>query len=76
MMKAILGYLSALGSRQLMPTAARVALVVGTLLLTINHGSTIITGQMTQGRWISAMLTYLVPYSVSIHGQYISRRGQ
>jgi hypothetical protein len=28
---------------------------------------------MTQARWLSAGLTYLVPYAVSIHGQYMGR---
>ena len=50
-------------------TALRVALCVGTLLFTINHGSALIDGDMTGDRWTSALLTYLVPFMVSIHGQ-------
>ncbi|NEP47338.1 MAG: hypothetical protein F6K65_00175 [Moorea sp. SIO3C2] len=56
-----------------MPTALRVALVVGSLLFVINHGSALLQGQMTQQRWISAGLTYMVPYLVNIHGQYTIR---
>jgi hypothetical protein len=55
-------------------SAAVVAVVVGSLLFAINHGFALVQGQMTQGRWISAMLTYVVPYVVNVHGQYTSRR--
>ncbi|MEO0374035.1 MAG: nitrate/nitrite transporter NrtS [Cyanobacteria bacterium P01_A01_bin.17] len=49
--------------------ALRVALVVGSLLFAINHGSALVEGRMKRDRWISAILTYCVPYLVSIHGQ-------
>ncbi|NJL86901.1 MAG: nitrate/nitrite transporter NrtS [Leptolyngbyaceae cyanobacterium SM1_1_3] len=29
---------------------------------------------MTGDRWLSAAITYLVPYGVNVHGQYISQR--
>ncbi|PSN17793.1 hypothetical protein C7271_15875 [filamentous cyanobacterium CCP5] len=64
------GFVRALGQPQYRPTALRVALVVGSILLVLNHGSAILQGQMTQIRWGSALLTYLVPYCVNIHGQY------
>ncbi len=67
-------YLSSLFDRQLMPTAFKVALFIGSLLFTINHGWALLTGKMTSERWISGGLTYIVPYMVSIHGQYIGRR--
>lgn len=47
----------------------RVALVVGTLLFIINHGSALMAGEMDTQRWLSAVLTYGVPFMVSIHGQ-------
>ncbi|PZO61351.1 MAG: hypothetical protein DCF15_00165 [Phormidesmis priestleyi] len=50
-------------------TALRVALIVGTILLTINHGSALIAHKMSYSRWVSALLTYMVPFIVSIHGQ-------
>ncbi|MEL6495086.1 MAG: nitrate/nitrite transporter NrtS [Cyanobacteria bacterium J06623_7] len=56
------------------PTAVRVALVVGSILFTINHGTALLQGEMSRTRWLSGLITYLVPYSVSIHGQYTSRR--
>ncbi|MBD2346031.1 nitrate/nitrite transporter NrtS [Anabaena subtropica FACHB-260] len=54
------------------PTALKVAVVVGSILFAINHGSALLTGNMGRDRWISAILTYVVPYFVNIHGQYIS----
>ncbi|NMF86330.1 nitrate/nitrite transporter NrtS [Nodosilinea sp. P-1105] len=71
-MKAIKGYGLALVTPQLAAKAAKVALVVGTVLLVINHGRAIRAGTMSRDRWISAALTYLVPYAVSIHGQYMA----
>lgn len=69
----LLGYCAALKDRRLAASAVRVALIVGTLLFALNHGSALIQGKMTRDRWFSALLTYLVPYSVNIHGQYVSR---
>jgi hypothetical protein len=59
--------------KDLMPTALKVSVVVGSILFTINHGSALVKGQMNRERWISGGLTYLVPYFVSIHGQFVSR---
>ena len=72
-MKTLWGFTQALVERKLMLTAIKVALVVGTVLFIINHGSALIEGKMTRQRWISGLLTYLVPYAVNVHGQYISR---
>lgn len=73
-MHAVRGYIRALGDRQLMGQAIRVALVVGSVLFVINHGAATLDRNMSRQRWVSALLTYLVPYSVSIHGQYVARR--
>lgn len=62
-------YLHALRNREMMPTAIRVALVVGTILFMINHGSALAEGKMNRNRWFAALLTYIVPYCVNIHGQ-------
>lgn len=64
------GYLAALGNPAFVSTGVRVSLVVGSMLLLINHGSALMAGNMNRDRWISALLTYLVPYGVSVHGQY------
>ncbi|MCA2811749.1 MAG: nitrate/nitrite transporter NrtS [Microcystis sp. M090S1] len=46
-MKGIIGYFRALLSTQFAPTGIRVAVVVGTILLTINHGYAIVTSLIT-----------------------------
>ena len=72
-MQPLKGYLIALVDIKLMGTALKVAVIVGSILLTINHGSALVRGKMTRDRWISGLLTYLVPYAVNIHGQYVAR---
>jgi hypothetical protein len=57
----------------LKPTAMRVALVVGTALFLVNHGSAVLEGKMNRDRWLAGLITYLVPYTVSLHGQYVAR---
>jgi hypothetical protein len=67
-------YLLALRNPDMMPTALRVAFIVGTLLFSINHGSAALQGKMSRARWFSAIITYAVPYCVNIHGQLSSQR--
>ncbi|MEL6222556.1 MAG: nitrate/nitrite transporter NrtS [Cyanobacteria bacterium J06626_14] len=57
----------------MVPSACRVALVVGTVLFTINHGNALLNNEMKRDRWFSAAITYCIPYMVNIHGQYTSR---
>jgi hypothetical protein len=45
--------------------ALKFACVVGTILITINHGYAILHGQVTRGRILQMCLTVLVPYTVS-----------
>jgi hypothetical protein len=70
----IRGYLGSLVEPQRASTALRVALVVGSVLFVINHGTALLEGEMTRQRWLAACLTYLVPYAVNIHGQYVAAR--
>ncbi len=56
----------------MVPTALKVSVVVGSILFIINHGSAFAKGEMSRERWISAAVTYLIPYIVNIHGQYVS----
>lgn len=72
-MKILKEYGFALINPQLASTAVRVAIVVGSVLFTINHGHAVINGEMTSDRWISGLLTYLIPYMVNIHGQFLYR---
>ncbi len=72
-MKAtVAGYVASLVNPKFVPTGLKVALVVGSLLFAINHGHALLKGQMSRDRWISALLTYCVPYLVNVHGQYMS----
>ncbi len=73
-MQSFLKFIPALVDPELIPTAMKVAAIVGSLLFTINHGTALVQGKMTKQRWVSGILTYLVPYSVNIHGQYVSKR--
>ncbi len=46
-------------------TAFRFALIVGPILILINHGDKIIAGEMQQLDWFKCFITLLVPYTVS-----------
>jgi hypothetical protein len=54
-------------------TAIRVSLVVGSILFVLNHGSAVLERRMALDRWLAGIATYLVPYTVSIHGQSVTR---
>jgi len=41
------------------------AIVVGAVLITINHGDAILKGELSRGRILKMALTVLVPYVVS-----------
>ncbi len=56
-----------------MATGVKTALLVGSVLFMINHGSAVVRQQMTRDRWISGALTYCMPYLVNVYGQYASR---
>ena len=69
MMKALKNFAFAWVNPNLVPTAFKVSLVVGSILFSLNHGSALIKGNLSRDRAIAGLLTYLIPYSVSIHGQ-------
>lgn len=50
----------------LRPTALKVALVVGSLLFAMNHGSAVLRGEMICERWLIGLITYLS----ALYGQY------
>ena len=50
------------------------ALIVGALLIAINHGAAIISGQVTRTRIFQMCLTVLVPYIVSTVSSVSTRR--
>jgi hypothetical protein len=81
-MKTLKEYGLCLVNQQMMPTGLKVSIVVGSILFIINHGSAVVGGKMNRDgakhtpdgdRWISVGVTYLIPYMVNIHGQYVSR---
>ena len=43
----------------------KIAVIVGTVLMAINHGDTIMFGEMSARDWAKCTLTFLVPYGVS-----------
>ena len=45
--------------------ALKYAIVVGAILITINHGDAILRGDLPPARWFRMGLTVLVPYVVS-----------
>ena len=51
------------------PTAVRVAVIVGSLLFTLNHGSALLKNDMNRSRWLSGFLSFVTPYMVSIYSQ-------
>ena len=73
-MNAIKEYLGSLFDQEFMPTGLKTVLVVGSLLFLINHGAAFWRGEMNLERWASALLSYLMPYLVSVYGQYAYRR--
>ncbi len=54
-------------SRPVMGRAVSVALIVGGILLAINHGDAILRGQIDQDRAVKMILTVCVPYLVSTY---------
>ncbi len=71
---SISDYFFSLFDPDLIPTAVRVSLVVGSTLFVINHGIALVQGKMSKPRWFAGAITYLVPYCVNIHGQWISSK--
>jgi hypothetical protein len=47
--------------------AIKIALIVGTLLCIINYGDKIISNTMITSDWFKMLLTYFVPYGVSLY---------
>ena len=47
--------------------AALTALVVGTILITINYGEAILNGELTRAQAVRMVLTIFVPYCVSTY---------
>ena len=53
-------------SRSVVRRAARIAAVVGVILVVINHGDALLRGDVSLGRTLRIVLTMLVPYCVEM----------
>lgn len=51
-----------------------VALLIGTILFSINHLDTVVGGHATTSTWVKGTLTYLVPFCVSNYGVLVATR--
>ncbi|MBS1541906.1 MAG: nitrate/nitrite transporter NrtS [Bacteroidetes bacterium] len=70
-------YLFALINPAFVPSSIKVAILVGTILLFINHGWAIWNQTMTAQRWLSAVLSYIVPYMVNTYAKFsVNRNNQ
>jgi hypothetical protein len=54
--------------------ATAVAIVVGTILVAINHGDAIVRGDLGVGRLLRIALTVMVPYCVSTYSSVSALR--
>jgi len=52
----------------------KVALIVGTLLVIINHGDSLLAGRWTLREGVKIALTYVVPHGVSTYASVASIR--
>ncbi|MGG6263170.1 nitrate/nitrite transporter NrtS [Leptolyngbya sp. AN03gr2] len=47
--------------------ALKFAVIIGSVLFTINHGSALVKGEMHLQRWFSAALGYVAPLVTSVY---------
>jgi hypothetical protein len=73
MTPAILAWLSSASHPATVRRALVTAVIVGVVLIAINHGSAIVAGQITRGRVFQMCLTVLVPYVVSTASSVATR---
>lgn len=73
---ARVGFLSLCTRRDIVGRALRVAAVVGTILVAINHGDILFGGQVNAARILRMALTYCVPYAVATYASVQAIRGE
>lgn len=59
------GWLEIARERPVVRRASISAVIVGALLITINHGDVLLSGDISPGRLVKIALTIIVPYVVS-----------
>jgi len=69
------GWMALATSRSVVQRAAGVALIVGSILVIINHGDAIVRGDVSAGRLLRIVLTVVVPYCVSTYSSVSALRG-
>ena len=60
--------------RSVVRRASAVAVVVGTVLVAINHGDALLRGEVSPGRALRIILTVFVPYCVSTYSSVEAMR--
>jgi len=68
------GWLALATSKSVVRRATVVALIVGSILVVINHGDAIVHGDMSAGRLLRIVLTVSVPYCVSTYSSVSAMR--
>ena len=53
--------------RDIVIRSSKVAMIVGTILIAINYGDRLITGDILPNEWAKMLLTFCVPYCVSTY---------
>jgi len=61
------GWLKIALQKNILMRAIKVALVVGSILMLINHGDVMLSNGLSMKEFIKITLTYLVPYCVSTY---------
>ena len=69
-------FLRSLVEPQILLRSLKIAAVVGTILVGINHGDLIIKGDTEKIEWYKIALTYIVPYCVSTYSAIMNSVGK
>tara|TARA_R110001583_G_scaffold106334_1_gene254573 strand:+ start:183 stop:410 length:228 start_codon:yes stop_codon:yes gene_type:complete len=72
-MNKILHWLSLAIEINTLKRSITVAIIVGTILMFINHGDIIFSGEIEQRHMLKIMFTYLIPYLVSTYSSVESK---
>jgi hypothetical protein len=72
--EATVGWLALAARRTVVRRATVVALIVGSILVIINHGDAIVRGDFSAGRLLRIALTMGVPYCVSTYSSVAALR--
>jgi len=69
------GVIEAVFDARVVRRALAFAVVVGSVLIAINHGDALLAGEVDGTRWLKMGLTVLVPYVVSTWSSVLAVRG-